>query len=686
MSRNLSQELFQRNPAIYLLLPILCGILLMHYILPASSTTLYLLISIGGGALFGSLFTFRQQKYALLYSLFFSLTCICSGSLLYFFQTSSSREIHWPQEAQVYRFTILDTPKKTASGISCVAETPAHERIRLFLYQPSPASSLLPGDRVIASCQIEPLRNAGNPGEIDYASYLRHQGIQGTAFVPTGKFRLLPPQQPSLSIRALRFRDKLIAKYRQYFAEEELAVLSALTLGDKSYLQKSMREMFSETGASHVLALSGLHLSILFGLFYNLLLRRTSHRKIKGVLTCLAIAGIWSFALLAGFPTSLVRAAIMLTIALITSFFRRDSFSINNLFLAALFIILWDVQAVFDVGFQLSFLSVLSILLLTPRLSKWEWIQKYPPLYSIYQGIITTFCAQLGTAPLVLYVFQTFPLYGILTNLIILPFVSAILLFTFPFFLLPFAQSVIATIIHYLLHALLGILQRIAALPFASIEYAPRITTVLLLYLAILFFASWVFRRRWYKINVLLLCLIGSYCLEFFSPSPWHHRILFYSLRHSTSIQFISHPSKTFLLSICDNKGKEELEQTLRRFSLKEHIAPPSPIRPLSLQFPVYWNPPLLSFEGKRIAIADSTLTFHDSSQKISVDVLLVQKGFRGGIKKLESRFAPHLLIIDSRLSPQYAQYLTREARLRHWDVHSLRTDGAYILPSNSAH
>ena len=185
-------------------------------------------------------------------------------------------------------------------------------------------------------------------------------------------------------LRCLQWRQQLLAHYEAQGLEgEQYAVVAAMTLGDKSALTKDVREVYAVTGAAHVLALSGLHLGIIYALLSLLVVGR--RWQMLSQLVC--ILGIWAFAFLVGLSASVVRSAIMLTVYALLSLGHRDKMSLNTLAFTAILMLVVSPRSLFDIGFQLSFMAVASILLWLPVfrgafsdcLLLWTFLYLFPP-------------------------------------------------------------------------------------------------------------------------------------------------------------------------------------------------------------------------------------------------------------------------------------------------------------------
>lgn len=230
------------------------------------------------------------------------------------------------------------------------------------------------------------------------------------------------------SQKAVTLRQKTIQMLEEEgLRGENLAVVSAMAFGEKRLLSKDTRNAYSKSGVAHLLALSGTHLAILF--FFVSMLFGGSWSGVIGKV--LSLACIWLYALFAGLPASLIRAATMLTIMTIVTLDNEERHaSMRTLVFAAIVMFVFSPHIVYDKGFQLSFMAVAGIFILTPRLSvlvPLEWQFRYPPLRWLWSLVSVSVAAQLFTAPLAFYYFGTFSPWFIISNLVAIPLVTLLL-------------------------------------------------------------------------------------------------------------------------------------------------------------------------------------------------------------------------------------------------------------------
>lgn len=301
----------------------------------------------------------------------------------------------------------------------------------------------------------------------------------------TGRSRLFFLQQ----------RERLLQRYRQQGLEgDAYAMVAAMTLGDRTAVDGRLRQTYNVSGASHVLALSGLHM----GIIYALLSLLTIGRRWRFLSQVIIVLSIWAFVFLVGLPTSAVRAASMLTLYALLSLGYRDRLSLNALAFTAIVMLLVDPYLLFDVGFQMSYLAVLSILVWTPVMNGWlgdEVLQRHRWLRWLWGLLTVSVAAQLGVAPLIAYYFGRFSTCFLLTNLVAIPGVTLILYLSLATLLWAPMAVPLTAVVGFMNRCL----EAITRLPGASIEHLhPSGLQVSMVYLLglVVYWLCVFFRRR----------------------------------------------------------------------------------------------------------------------------------------------------------------------------------------------
>ncbi|MEK0442063.1 MAG: hypothetical protein RL403_1041 [Bacteroidota bacterium] len=330
---------------------------------------------------------------------------------------------------------------------------------------------LVPGQVIWVPKNPESLAPPSFPNEFDYKSYLAAKGIHFRQFL--GKNLLVLPVPPTYQLKFT------LEHLRHYFAQvieryvirpESKQIALALLLGQKESLGKEVKQAYSATGTQHILAVSGLHV----GIIYSILLLPLTYFKQEGhalrkSYLLLVMGLIWIYALMTGFSPSVVRAVVMFSLVTLGQMRKRKPSIWNILSFSALLLLVLDPEVRTDLGFQLSYLAVAGIVGLQPLILQ-LWSPPNRILDYFWQMASVTLAAQLITSPLTIHYFHTFPSYFLLANLLIVPLSYLILCVGVPFLLLawiPFLGRVLGAIVDILLLLQNEITYRIQDMPAA---------------------------------------------------------------------------------------------------------------------------------------------------------------------------------------------------------------------------
>lgn len=427
-----------------------------------------------------------------------------------------------------YRVCISEIPEEKERSILCpvrvqgvfVSDTfqadARQPAFLLYFHKDSLAFRLKRGDELLVQTRLE---RAKRFGDFDYGRFLRRRGVSGTAYVPAGCWQVVGHDSVrTFRQMALDCRERVIGLYHWLgFRGDELAVLSALTVGDQDGLSDEILETYSVAGASHILSLSGLHIGFLYVLlwvmFRPLWLR---WRYLKPFLLLLIVAGLWVFAFFTGLASPVVRSVTMVSLVALASLQPEKLLTMNSLAATAFLMLLVRPLWLFDVSFQLSFLSLAAILLFQPPLYAC-WHPRNRLLRYVWGLLTVSLAAQIGTAPLVMLYFSQFSTHFLLSNLWAVPLSSLILyaaiglLALTPF---PVWQMAFARVVEWLVDFQNEGLRWIEHLPFAALKQLEvNVLDVLLFYVFLaLLCACWrrFVPRRVYAALFALLALVWS--------------------------------------------------------------------------------------------------------------------------------------------------------------------------------
>lgn len=342
-------------------------------------------------------------------------------------------EVDWPKEALKQSLVVTSEPVMKERWVTFEAlTTKNHRKLKLYIARDKDSEKIRIGEGLVIKSIVRPIHK-WQDGHFNYLRYMQCQGFAGEAFVHSNQWKWQEhslKELPLLERTRLRFlcwRHLLIERYKQWNIDEQtLGVIAAMTLGDKTHLDKQLKDIYAQGGTAHILALSGLHITII----YNVIILLVSWQRAKMLSQILIVLSIWAFALLTGLSPSIVRSATMISLYALLSLGHRKRMSANTLAFAALLMLVANPLTMCDVGFQLSFIAVLAIVLINPVLYGLIplHIQQQHRWLSYWWGLTTvTLSAQIGTAPLVMYYFGYFPTWFLLANYLVIPLAMLVL-------------------------------------------------------------------------------------------------------------------------------------------------------------------------------------------------------------------------------------------------------------------
>lgn len=385
--------------------------------------------------------------------------------------------------AEMYDAVVAERPVVGQRTIRCVLAVAegrlAGQRIIAFFQKDSAIGDvqrLAVGDGVRVVSRLKPITNSRRlqNGHFDYVRYQHIHGVVARTYINKDSWkrsrvsmrRLGVMQRVLIGMRSAR--DRLLSHNEKHnMSESAYAVVAAMTMGDRSGLTRELRQSYAASGASHVLALSGLHLGVIYGLLSLIFV----HRRMRVLGQVLAMVAIWAYAALVGMPPSVLRSATMLTIFAFVVLTGRRQVSLNTLAFAAVVQLVVSPLSLWDVGFQMSFLAVLGIVMLNMRLGNVETpacIGRWRVIGWVWSLVKVSLAAQIAVAPLSMYYFGTFPCYFLLTNLVAIPLATIIVYTSIVMYALGFCawmQGVVATFVGWMATLMNTSLGFIASLP-----------------------------------------------------------------------------------------------------------------------------------------------------------------------------------------------------------------------------
>ncbi|MBP5457771.1 MAG: ComEC/Rec2 family competence protein [Paludibacteraceae bacterium] len=434
--------LFRRMPFLRLLFPLVAGIVVGRYLLPYDGYGTLSLFFLGGMVVIAAIpFFSRSYRCRWLFGSFLFLQLFTLGAYRMVSARSALKELS-PQDSTILLAELLEKPLEKANSYAVEVEVKRVEATRcsyrLFLYveKDTLSSSLTRGDEILFPSALY-RKKALNPGEFDYEAFLQLKGISGSCYLPKGKWRRSGhTERFSLRALALDFQHALIDKLTRYGVEgQELALVSAMVLGNRDNMDTELRNSYSATGASHILAVSGLHVGVVFFVL-DFVLKFLFRSRFRSLRILLLLTALWMYAFVTGLPASVVRASFMLSLVCVGKWLDRSSSVFNTVSISAFFMLLYNPFYLFDVGFQLSYAAVFSILFFQPKIKAF-YTSDHKRVEAVWSLTTVSLAAQLGTMPIALYHFHQFSSYFWLSGLWVVPLSSVVIYLTLFFFLLP---------------------------------------------------------------------------------------------------------------------------------------------------------------------------------------------------------------------------------------------------------
>ncbi|MEZ4800136.1 MAG: ComEC/Rec2 family competence protein [Flavobacteriales bacterium] len=376
-------------------------------------------------------------------------------------------------------------------------------------------------DRMII--RVDSLQKHQQPpyeGAFDYGKYLIKKGIYRRVELKSGKWQMLPEKDISWKQHFVFFRKRITGLLDRYnVPKARQGVIEALIWGKKDELDKDLLKEFSDAGVVHILAVSGLHVGLVYVVISYIVFSFFKANRGRWPRFIFTTVGLWTYAILTGMSPSVMRASAMFTCLIIVEQFHQSKDNYNILSASAVLLIVLDPSVITETGFHLSYLAVLGIMTMQKPIEgllfiKNKWLKKLWALTSV------SIAAQLSTLPIILYLFHQFPNYFIISNLIIIPIATLVLYFGLAFFAFAWFESVghlLNNITNSLVQVMIDLVRWMNSWPYSQTENI-QITFIqcLLLFPIMIFAFQYLFRKKKYALFALLMCILGYNISSFY--------------------------------------------------------------------------------------------------------------------------------------------------------------------------
>lgn len=649
-----------KTPFLFLLIPLVLGIVVQYYGVNIIWSIIVALL--GSSIILFSFFIKREKQYRFRWIFgigTFLLFIAFGGGTTYFKQ--QSLEYTLSDSIQTYVGYVTETPQEKPRSVAHKIYL-ENEDINVVCYLQKD-STMLPlevGDEIIFLSQLQGFKNAGNPDDFDYERYMYNQGFVASTYLTSASWIKTGESHNSLKIFALKIRQKIMTFYESLgFEGDDLAILSALTLGYQDTLSDDLKQGFRTTGTVHILSVSGLHVGIIFGIMSFILSFIPRSSRFYRARPISIILLLWIYAFVTGLPPSVIRASAMLTVFCVADLLGgRKHSSLNGLYIAAFCMLFYNPFWIFDIGFQLSFISVLSILVLHQKMRGMVFCPNRL-LSNIWNLFCLSIVAQLATFPLCLYYFGTFPTYFFVANLIIVPLVSFIT-YGIGFIVIAFGISVVmptySEIVYWLpvngvrllVKGMNIIVEFMERLPFALIENVTLSFAQLILMILIIILLLYACMK--YNSKALIASLVLMSCFIIL--------ILKKDFEKNDNQLIVYNRNGYIDIRICIDG---------RFYSLDSLVSN-------SMN-------PVIELGDKRVLILNSQFdNLLETNKQYAVDCAIIVGDINNLFSSIEERYNMSILILDSSLKADARSHLTKECENRNIPIHDVTKKGAFSI------
>ena len=684
-----------KAPFIRLLVSLIVGIVIQwKFQLPLSLFVTGFVLSLVIAITYSILSITTKFKWQAINGLFLNLMLVCFGGLLVWLN-DIRHQTDWVGKQYKQEDYIVVTLQETLAekansykalaSIDCIYEQENYKKAKgqviLYFKKDSSTLHLHYGSQILFKKTLQEIKNTGNPGSFDYKTYCLFQGITHQVFLSANDFTVLATEQKNNLYQFIySCRDWIVATLqKQISGEKEQGLAEALMIGYKDDLDKTLVKAYSNTGVVHVIAISGLHLGLIYGLllWFTYPLRR--HKKLLWIRLLIILSGLWLFSLLAGAQPSVLRSAVMFSFIALGEVLSRRSSIINNLALSAFVLLCINPFWLWDVGFQLSYAAVTSIIIFFKPVYNWL---SFPNklINNIWKLMAVSIAAQVLTLPISVYYFHQLPLLFLFTNIVAVP-LSSIILFgellgCALFFIKPlavFVGSIVQTMIRFM-NLYIERLNNVSISTWQGLSIT--VTQTILLTVFITAFCYWLLQNKQFLLwcsAISLLSFIALRSISFIQCNQ-QSKLIVYNIPRHNAIDLIAGRTFTFIGDSDLLYDEAALNYTLQPSHTLFRTEPKQTIPANTKDF---------EFCNKTIIIIDSTLHF-SSFIKQPIDLLILSKNPRIYISNLTNSFTIKQIVFDSSVPSWKAKIWKHDCDSLHIQYYDVSEQGAYVMDLNN--
>lgn len=693
--RKYGVHVWKKAPFIRLLAGLISGILLQWYItIDLLLLKIIFFTSISCTACFFFIPFFNRYRLTILNGIAIHLLFISIGGWL-IWQEDIRRHKNWFDHNYTGKESIIATLQeplsekersyKANARITALLRNdsliPATGTIIIYFKKDSTLPELKYGSQLIFNKKIREITNSGNPGGFDYKRYCLFQGITHQVFLQPNDFIVAQTKNTQwLQQFVIDCRNQMLQAIRKHIhGEKEQGLAEALLIGYKDDLDRSLVQSYTNTGVVHVIAISGLHLGLIYWLLLQLLRPLEKNKRWRWLRPILILLGLWLFTLMAGAQASILRSAVMFSCIVIGQSLKRKTPVFNTLALSAFLLLCINPFWLWDIGFQLSYSAILSIILFMKPVYNWfycrnKWLDFFWKLNAV------TIAAQLLTTPVSLYHFHQFPNYFLLTNFIAVPLSTIIVLaeiIVCALSFIPLLANITGDITAWLIWFMNNYVQKIESMPF-SVSTGLLINTVQAIALTGFVFAIayWLTgkNKKSFIVAMILLLICISYRSVSFIKTNRQQKIIVYNIPGHTAIDFVEGRNYFFT-------GDSSI--ITDRFIRNFHLNPSRIVQRLeaSSQFAnLFINGPYITFNDRRIMLLNETMRYTPADPKQTIDLLILSGNPKLYFNRLQQTFTIRQVVADAAVPAWKKKLWKRDCDSLQIPFHDVSIKGAFVM------
>ncbi|MDR1729644.1 MAG: ComEC family competence protein [Prevotellaceae bacterium] len=681
-------HILQKVPFVRFLIPLTAGIILNVFGLDFESCLLFFTLA---ALLIAFSFLTGKQCLAFRFRWTFGLgITFFFVALGMFLSSNKQNSLKIPfagdNQERLFLAEIIENPQQRSNSIQClvtlsplnenkteIKDDPNPVKAILYIRKDSASTKLQYGNTLLISHNFGFRTKTLNPEEFDYEEYLHKKGISTSIYIPSGKWQLLFSQKKfSLFNKARQVQLKLMSVYQDFgISGEEFAVLSALTLGNKEYIDRDLQSSYSATGAAHILAVSGMHVGVVCVVFKFLLGFFFKGNRFLFLEIIILISALWSYAFITGLSPSVVRATVMFSFVGVGMLLQRKSLIYNTISASAFWMLLYNPFYLFDVSFQLSYVAVLFIVFFQPYIYRLLHFKNWLPDRT-WNLFAVSVAAQLGTFPFAVYYFHQFPNYFWLSGFVVIPAAAIIIYLSISLFALswfPFPGKMLAFLLNWVLKIMNFSIRFIEELPFAQFrEICFEPYDLFFIYASLLLLAFYLAFRRYRYATLFISCLLVYFSVDTIN----------YHLKTNQEIFVVYNiPNVSAVNKIENGKNQlyyqgdfQEIQKRAGNFWIKNRV--PKPEQLTGSYFTIG--------NKKAFVLTDDFYKKHQTNSPLSVDFLVLSNNASYTISELCGLFRFETLIVDSSNSYYQAEKWKEQCREMNIACYVVREKGAYLF------